>query len=428
VIDSARRLAVCLQVVIGALAMTTVSDRSGDVGDAALDRHAVEYLDLVAGLGRLSPDSVDFQIPRQGASPRLWGSSSEISVRANALAAHVLDVHAQADVSQERAKKLAAQLVAVASRADQVAGKQPTLDDELARLLGISLREVRAWESNNEKPDLLARVSRRLPGPGSLPRRLTDYQRRFLVGRGRLHNVVARSVRACRDQTRRFLTLPEGEVLTVEYVADRPWSGYSVYHGRYRSVMQVNRELPLSVGQVLNLACHEGYPGHHAYNSLREQRLLHQRGWVEGNALPLFSPEGFRAEAAASAAAAIAFTREERVRLYRDELFPLAGFDPREAEAYVEICEMVDRIASETTVVIAKYLAGQLSALDAGDVLRRDALMEHPEALLTYIDRYRGYALAYSWGRDRLLFGLSSRTSTPEDRVSLLRQLLMSES
>jgi len=238
--------------------------------------------------------------------------------------------------------------------------------------------------------------------------------------------VVTRSIAACRNQVRRFLTLPEGEDLAVEYVADRPWSGYSVYQGGYKSVMQVNRVLPLTVGQVLNLACHEGYPGHHVYNSLREQRVVRARGWAEATALPLFSPEGFQAEAMAAAAAEMAFTPDERVRLFRDELFPLAGLDPSEAERHVEVCELVDRLTGATTVVVAKYLAGELSAADAAGALQHDALMEHPEALLAYVDRYRGYALAYTFGRDRILSTLKERTRSVEGRWAFLNQLMTS--
>ncbi len=194
------------------------------------------------------------------------------------------------------------------------------------------------------------------------------------------------------------MPLPQGERLTIEYVAERPWSGYSVYRGGYHSVMQVNRAMPLTVGQVLNLACHEGYPGHHVYNSVRDQHFVRERGWSEMGALALFSPEGFRAEAAANAAAAIVFQPDERLDVLRRNLFPLMGLDPREADRYVQVCDLVDRLADDTTQVVLNYLDGTLAAPDAARALRQRALMEQPEALLAYLDRDRAYALCVHVG------------------------------
>ena len=161
--------------------------------------------------------------------------------------------------------------------------------------------------------------------------------------------MVTQSIAACRRQTTRFLALPEGEELAVEYVADRPWSGYSVYRGNYKSVMQVNRAIPLSIAQVLNLACHEGYPGHHTHNSLRDQYLAQGENRPEARTLLIFSPDGFHAEALAAAAAAMAFTVDDRTRLFRDVLFPAAGVDPVEAETYAEVCDLMDLLTGSTT-------------------------------------------------------------------------------
>jgi hypothetical protein len=322
----------------------------------------------------------------------------------------------------ERADALAMQLDAVAARADLLSGSRLTFDAELRRLFAFGRPVVFPRAGLDDR----ARLQRLLPGDEPLSRKLAHYQRRFSVPRVRLHAAVTRSIELCRGQTRRFLPLPAGETVTVEYVADAPWSGYSVYLGRYRSVMQVNRVLPLSVDAVLTLACHEAYPGHHVYNSLREQHLVRERGWTELTALPLFSPAGFRAEAVTSAAASMAFTAEERALIFRDVLFPLVGLDPSEARHYVDVHEIVDRIAAAAAPVLYGYLAGDIPRARAADSLRALALMEHPDALLGYVDRYRGYAFAYNMGRDRFLPALAS-TGSQNDRWELLRRLILGD-
>ncbi len=402
-----------LAVLAIAFATVAVSARYVDVGDSSIDRHAIEYVDLVAALGVHSPESIDFQTlaRRPGTTvPAL----DDIALRSRALADHIRQAHSSGEV--ERGKSLAAQLDAIESRVDQLAGRSLALDTELLRLSGVD-QPVAAQHQG----DMHAELARLLPGTEPLPRRLTNYQRRFAVPRGRLHDAVTKSIALCRDQTRRYLTLPDEESLVVQYVADKPWSGYSVYRGGYHSVMQVNRALPLSASDVLNLACHEGYPGHHVYNTLREQHLVRERGRTEATALLLFSPEGFRAEAVVSAAASMAFSADERVRIFREDLFPLIGIDAEEAERYVEVCDLVDKLGTTTTPVLLRYLAGELDRIRTVQALRSQALMEHPDGLLAYVDNYRGYALAYTAGRERFTPVLAAVPDETDRWVLLLR-------
>ena len=78
--------------------------------------------------------------------------------------------------------------------------------------------------------------------------------------------VFQAAIRACRDRTRPVRRAAGGESFTVEYVTGKSWSGYNWYQGNYRSLIQVNTDLPIYIDRALDLACHEGYPGHHVYN------------------------------------------------------------------------------------------------------------------------------------------------------------------
>ena len=39
------------------------------------------------------------------------------------------------------------------------------------------------------------------------------------------------------------------------------------YQGGYHSLIQANLDLPIAIDRAIDLACHEGYPGHHVYNA-----------------------------------------------------------------------------------------------------------------------------------------------------------------
>ena len=414
----------CLVALTGSLGMTTIADRTPISNLSGMTGHARKYLALVEALGRLNPESVDFHtaqtLPRH--SP---GASAVSAAEARTLSSQ-LSASVRSDRERTRAASLARQFEAVAVRVDQLQGRRLPYAEELRRLFDVERPDQSSRADSSRIEETHALLSERLPGPGRLSRRLAEYQGRFAVSRGRLHAVITRAIDACRSQTRRFLTLPEGEALALEYVAERPWSGYSSYRGDYTSLMQVNRAMPMSIGQALTLACHEGYPGHHVYNVLRDARLRAGLGWVEAAALPVFSPLGFRAEAMASAAAAMVFTPGERARLFHDELFPIAGLDPNEAGGYAEVEHLVDRLGLATTVVVDGYLAGTLTAAEAMARLRADALMEHPEALLAYVDRYRGYTLAYTAGRDKILSTVGASGATVDQRWKRFESLIVS--
>ena len=144
-----------------------------------------------------------------------------------------------------------------------------------------------------------------------------------------------------RRRTRANLPLPERESFRVEYVTDKSWSGYNWFKGKGHSLIQVNTDLPSYIDRAIDLACHEGYPGHHVYNVLLEHHLAGERGWVEFTVYPLFSPQSLISEGSANYGREVAFSREERIAYERDVLFPLAGLDPTRVEAYYDVEKIV---------------------------------------------------------------------------------------
>ena len=89
-------------------------------------------------------------------------------------------------------------------------------------------------------------------------------------------------------------------------------------------MIQVNTDLPITIDRAIDLACHEGYPGHHVYNASLEKALVRDRGWPEFSVYALFSPQSLVAEGSANHGVAVAFPGAERVAFERATLFPLA--------------------------------------------------------------------------------------------------------
>ena len=77
-------------------------------------------------------------------------------------------------------------------------------------------------------------------------------------------------------------------------------------------MIQVNTDLPIFVDRAIDLACHEGYPGHHVYNVLLEKALVRDRGWPEYQVYALFSPQSLIAEGTANYGIEVAFPPADR--------------------------------------------------------------------------------------------------------------------
>ena len=214
------------------------------------------------------------------------------------------------------------------------------------------------------------------------------------------------------------MTLPPGERVTIEFVRDKPWSAFSRYVGDGRSVIQINADFRFTVDQALQVACHEGYPGHHTRNALTAPRRGATTERPERSVQLMFSPEALVSEASAMLAADVAFSPDERLRVERDRLFPVAGLQPGGAASHIEIERLVGDLQDVQADVARRYLDGDLEFARAVSELEERALVPHAEALVKYINQYRSYVTTYTAGRRAFAATLAACTgATPSDDV-----------
>jgi hypothetical protein len=164
----------------------------------------------------------------------------------------------------------------------------------------------------------------------------------------------------------------------------------------------LNTDLPIFIDRVIDLAAHEGYPGHHVYNSLLEFHLFKQKGWVEFSIFALFSPQALIAEGTANYGIEVVFTPAERIDFEREKLFPLAGLDTSKVELYYNIHELSTRFAYAGNEAARGYLDGKISAEKAVEWLIEYALMSRPRAeqRIKFFEKYRSYVINYNLGQD----------------------------
>jgi hypothetical protein len=311
-----------------------------------------------------------------------------------------------------RRRYLERQLSALAAHVEALSGARMSFDEE-SRALYDAVAPT--WDAAHFQA-ILDRIDHLVPGDGPLATRIAAYRRRFVIPPDRVAAVFAAAIAECRRRTAAHVALPPGESFEVAYVKDKPWSGYNWYQGGYHSLIQVNTDLPIYIDRALDLAGHEGYPGHHVYNSLLEQHLVHERGWIELTVYPLFSPQSLIAEGTANFGIEVVFPGPERVAFERQVLYPAAGLDPAGAAAYDQLQELLRESSYAGNEAARGYLDGKLSREAAQAWLERYGLMSPERAAqrLRFIDTYRSYVINYNYGLDLVRRYIEARGGTAD--------------
>ncbi|QGZ41032.1 hypothetical protein IP92_03649 [Pseudoduganella flava] len=297
-----------------------------------------------------------------------------------------------------RVEFLRKQLRAMVARVDMLNGKKFTFDEETALLYdAVTPHHDRAYYEA-----LLAQIDKLVPGDGPLPQRVQAFRAHFAIPKDKLKPVFDAAIAACRERTARHVELPQKESFVLEFVTNKPWSGYNWYKGDAHSLIQINTEFPIYIERAVDLGCHEGYPGHHVYNALLERHLVKEKDWVEFSVYPLYSPMSLIAEGSANYGIEMAFPDDERLAFERDVLYPLAGLDPSLAGRYAELQKLLARLSYSDNDNAKEYLEGRFTREQAIEWLVNVALYPPEKAgqRMQFYDAMRGYVINYNLGKD----------------------------
>ena len=358
----------------------------------AVGQHDADYVDAFYGPAEWRKEAEAVKMPL--ATVDLQAAEVEDGLRASPRAESKDD----AEIWDLRRQYLTRQLAALRAKVAMLQGRTMTFDEESKAL--YDAEAPTHVEADFEV--VLKELDARLPGSGSLIERYDRFKQAFVIPPVRIARVFQEAIRACRQQTIAHMELPPQERFTVEYVTGKSWSGYNWYQGNYRSLIQVNTDLPIYIDRAIDLACHEGYPGHHVYNVLLEKNLVRDRGWVEFEVYPLFSPQSLIAEGTANYGIDVAFSPSERTAYEKDVLFPLAGLDVSRVQEYYDVLGLVDKLSYAGNEAARRYLNGQIDRDAAAGWLERYAMYPRARAeqRVRFIDQYRSYAINYNLGKD----------------------------
>lgn len=426
-----KRIVFCLGMVI---AVVSCSDKKTNNDAADLNGLAEKYVRLGLAIGQYDadfvdayygPDSLKPTAPKAAVFPKdsLLKAVADLKTSLTAIAKTITN-----DTLRNRATWIGSQLTAFERRIKIFSGELASFDEESADLFGTRA----PVNTEDHFKELIAQLNTSIPGSGPLDKRFQQLTEKFTIPKDKVDTVFKVAIAEARKRTMAHYTLPSNEAFTLEYVTNKPWSGYNWYKGNYNSVIQINVDQPILIDRAIDLACHEGYPGHHVYNMLLEKNLYRDKGWVEICLYPLYSPQSLIAEGSANYGIQVAFPGEEQKTFCKNVLLPLAGLDTTGIDAYFTALALKGQLNYARNEVARGLLNKSMTEADAVRWLANYALMSEAGAQksISFINKYRSYVLNYNYGQalvKRYIEAGGGTADNPQKRWDLFGWLLSNE-
>ena len=324
-----------------------------------------------------------------------------------------------------RVEMLQKQLIALRTKVQMIGGKTYSFDEEAALLYDAEP----PFYPLSYFDKLLDEMDQLLNGDAVLSSRYTKFMEQFIIPKNMLDSVFSVATAESRAITKQYLDLPTQENFVLEYLNDKVWSGYNYYQGDSQSLIQINTDFPIHIDRAIDLASHEGYPGHHIYMMLLDQNLVNTKGWMEYSVYPLFSPLSFISEGSANYGIDMVFPGEKRLAFERDVLFPIVGISKMKAEKFHKVQELKAKLKYAENEIARRYLNGIIEREEAVGMIETYLLFSPKKAIqrLNFIETNRSYVINYNLGRDQVAKHMKlsgADPELPEKRWQIFKELL----
>ena len=354
------------------------------------------YLELGLRLGRHVDGLVDAYI----GPPELAEAVEQEQLRDPAAlvvdAAELLtDLDDATGLDEQRRGWLQDQVAGLHTYASVLAGEQLDYSDEVERCYGVRPERV-PEDAFGAAHDEFERL---LPGDGSLEDRYEAWRIANAAPPERILDVMRPVLALLRERTQAIVELPADEEFALELVSDEPWAAFNYYLGGHRSRIVVNTDLPLTPAELVVLAAHEGYPGHHTEHSVKEKVLLEGRGQLEESLQLVPTPQALLSEGIAEAGTELLAGEEISAEL--TAIFRAAGvrFDAEESRQVAAARKALSAVVPNAAIMIHE---DGLSVEEAQAYVSQWALVPdyRAERMVSFVvdPTWRAYVTTYTEG------------------------------
>jgi hypothetical protein len=241
------------------------------------------------------------------------------------------------------------------------------------------------------------------PGKGSLRERRDAWRELHLVTGDIAIPVLEDLLPLLRARTEAvLLDLPAGDGVALEPVSDEPWWAFNYYLGNLHSRVVLNTDVPTTGPELIRLAGHEVFPGHHTEHAVKEQLLIRDQGKIEEGIQLVPTPQAVLSEGIAETGADLVLddaAKEEAYAIIRRHGGTLV--DPQLSERISKVTEGLRTVGLDAALMIHEEGA---SVEEAEAYVEKWNLVPPDQAkhsVSFVIDpTWRAYVITYSAGRD----------------------------
>jgi hypothetical protein len=279
-----------------------------------------------------------------------------------------------------------------------LAGEQMSYSDEVEGSYGV--RPERTPDSVFE--GMHAELDALLPGDGPLDERRRAWRDRHLCPGDKAVAVLDDLLPLLRARTHDLVALPDGERAAFEPVTDEPWWAFNYYLGNLSSRVVLNTDLPTTGLDLIHLASHEVYPGHHTEGALKEQLLVRDHGCLEETIALVPTPAAVLSEGIAEVGADVILDESSREEAYA--IIRRHGVELADPVLGAKISEQIDRLGTVGLNAALMIFEDGVSHEAAQEYVQHWTLNTPERAAQTIRfvtdPTWRAYTITYSAGRE----------------------------
>ena len=279
-----------------------------------------------------------------------------------------------------------------------LAGEQLSYSDEVEGSYGVRPERTPEVVFENAHAELDAL----LPGDGPLSERRQAWRDRHACPGDKAVAVLGDLLPLMRARTLEVVDLPEGESPVVEPVRDEPWWAFNYYLGDLASRVVLNTDVPTTGLDLIHLAAHEVYPGHHTEHSVKEQLLAREQDRVEETIALVPTPAAVVSEGIAEVGADVVLDDASREEAYA--ILRRPGVEPADPDLGRRITDQIDRLRTVSLNAALMIFEDGMSLEDAQAYVQHWTLNTPEQAAqsIRFVTdpTWRAYTITYSAGRD----------------------------
>jgi hypothetical protein len=371
--------------------------------EALMELQAEEFVELATTLGWHRSQEVDSYIGVTSLDMRLKSSVPSMLELEASVKDLLSRVQANTEVlDRQRSRLFQEKLVRLTVLLSIINTSEAySFNDEVAQLYELAEGEDLTQSSDQREDSNLEALDELLPGRGTLSFRVAAFRNQFIIPADKRRQVFEAALAQCRLRTMAHWDLPTQEKLEIQWTRDVS-AAWHQYDGGFKSTLKMN---DLSIGFIhtaIDVACHEGYPGHHAQFVMMEAEQGDAGFATEDSVFLTRTPASVIREGGANLGVELAFPLSQRIEFEREVLAPLAGITFPDEEKYSKFLRLIDALAVNATPLLRDYLDGELSFNRASVRLEREALVSSPNELLRFADEFGAFSVGYEIAQRRL--------------------------